>query len=322
MSCGPIWTVSWPEVHAMANTPRNVAASARQRLLNLSKSIGADYNQLLIRYAIERFLYRLSVSAHRDAFILKGAMLFAVWEGSPHRPTQDLDLLGFGDRSLDRLASVFREVCAIAVENDGWTFDPATVEAEEIRTVAEYGGVRVRVTAKLGGAVVRMQTDIGFGDAVTPAATHASYPSLLGLPAPQLRTYPRETVVAEKLEAIVKLGMLNTRHKDYYDLRHLANHFDFGGDLLVRAIAATFARRGTPLPAEIPIGLTPAFAEDPVKQAQWSAFGRRMGEKNVPPLPDVVGEVERFIAAPLLAAAFSEQMSSSWVPPGPWKARQ
>jgi hypothetical protein len=302
----------------MANTPRNVAASARQRLLNLSKSIGTDYNQLLIRYAIERFLYRLTISTHRDVFILKGAMLFAVWEGSPHRPTQDLDLLGFGDRSLDRLTSVFREVCAIAVENDGWVFDPATVEAEEIRTVAEYGGVRVRLTGKLGGAVVRMQTDVGFGDAVTPA----SYPSLLGLPAPQLRTYPRETVVAEKLEAIVKLGMLNTRHKDYYDVRHLANHFDFEGDLLVRAIAATFARRGTPLPAEMPIGLTAGFAQDPVKQAQWSAFCRRMGEKNVPPLPDIVGEVERFTAAPLLAAARSEPISSSWVPPGPWKARQ
>jgi hypothetical protein len=206
-------------------------------------------------------LYRLSVSTHRETFILKGAMLFAVWEGSPHRPTQDLDLLGSGDRSLDRLMSVFQEICATLVEDDGWTFDPSTVEAEDIRTVAEYGGVRVRLTATLGGAVVRVQADIGFGDAVTPPATYASYPSLLGLSAPRLRTYPRETVVAEKLEAIVKLGMLNTRHKDYYDLRHLASRFDFEGGALVRAIAATFVRRRTPLAAEIPIGLTAAFAQ-------------------------------------------------------------
>ena len=153
---------------------------------------------------------------------------------------EDLDLLGFGDRSLDRLMSVFRELCAISVEDDGWIFDPATVEAEEIRTVAEYGGVRVRLTGTLGGAVMRMQTDIGFGDAVTPAATQASYPSLLGLLAPQLRTYPRETVVAEKLEAIVKLGMLNTRHKDYYDLRHLASH-------LISRAARSSARSPQPL---------------------------------------------------------------------------
>jgi predicted nucleotidyltransferase component of viral defense system len=304
----------------MARTPRNLAASARQRLLNLSKTSGTDYNQLLIRYAIERFLYRLSLSSHRDAFILKGAMLFSVWEGSPHRPTQDLDLLGFGDRSLARLTSVFREICATPVEDDGWTFDPATVEAEDIRTVAEYGGIRVRLTGKLAGAVVRVQTDIGFGDAVTPPATHTSYPSLLGLPAPQLRTYPRETVVAEKLEAIVKLGMLNTRHKDYYDLRHLARHFEFDGILLVRAIVATFSRRRTPLASEIPVGLTVAFTQDPAKQVQWSAFCRRLGEKNLPGLPDVVAEVQGFVAAPLHAAARSAPLIRKWAPPGPWEA--
>jgi hypothetical protein len=302
----------------MAHAPRNLAASARQRLLNLSKTSGADYNQLLIRYAIERFLYRLSLSNHGDAFILKGAMLFAVWEGSPHRPTRDLDLLGFGDRSLDHVASVFRDVCAIPVADDGWTFDPATVSAEDIRTVAEYGGVRVCFTGALGGAVVRVQTDIGFGDAVTPPATTAPYPSLLGLPAPRLRTYPRETVVAEKLEAIVKLGLLNTRHKDYYDLRHLARHFAFDGRVLVRAITATFVRRGTPLAEGIPIGLTAAFSHDPVKQTQWLAFCRRLGEKNLPKLPEVVAEVEGFAAAPLHAAARSESLASAWAPAGPW----
>jgi hypothetical protein len=306
-------------MESMAHAPRNVAASARQRLLNLSRSIGADYNQLLVRFAIERFLYRLSVSSHRDSFILKGAMLFAMWEGSPHRPTQDLDLLGFGDRSIVRLTSVFREICTMTVEDDGWTFDPMTVEAEEIRTTAEYGGVRLRLTGRLGGAVIRVQTDVGFGDAVTPPAGEASYPSLLGMPAPQLRMYPRETVVAEKLEAIVKLGMLNTRCKDYYDLRYLGAHFAFGGSLLVSAIAATFDRRGTPLSAEIPVGLTAAFAQDSVKQGQWDAFCRRLGERNLPKLPEVVVEVERFVVAPILSAARSEVPSIAWIPPGPWK---
>jgi hypothetical protein len=287
----------------MAHAPRNIAASARQRLLNLSRSTGADYNQLLIRYAIERFLYRLSRSAHRDSFILKGAMLFAVWDGSPHRPTQDLDLLGFGDRSLDRMTAIFGSICTTQVDDDGWNFDPATVGAEDIRTVAEYGGVRIHVTGKLGGAVLRIQTDIGFGDAITPAANYESYPSLLGMPAPQLRTYPRETVVAEKLEAIVKLGMLNTRHKDYYDLLYLARHFDYEGGLLARAIAATFTRRGTPLPEDIPVGLTAAFGLDLAKQSQWSAFRRRIGEQNLDALPDVVAEVERFLANPLRMAA-------------------
>jgi predicted nucleotidyltransferase component of viral defense system len=283
----------------MAHAPRNIAASARQRLLNLSRSSGTDFNQLLIRFAIERFLYRLGLSSHRDAFILKGAMLFAVWEGSPHRPTQDLDLLGFGDRALTRIASIFRDICSTAAEDDGWTFDASTVQAEEIRTTAEYGGVRVHLTGTLAGAMVRLQTDVGFGDAVTPAATDSAYPTLLGMPAPQLRMYPRETVVAEKLEAIVKLGMLNTRHKDYYDLSYLARHFDFDSAPLVRAITATFDRRSTALPAQTPVGLTATFAMNPAKQSQWSAFCRRLNAKSPLGLPEIVAEVARFLAEPL-----------------------
>jgi hypothetical protein len=185
--------------------------------------------------------------------------------------------------------------------------------------VAEYGGVRVHVTGTLGGAVIRVQTVIGFGDAITPAAILASYPSLLAMPAPRLSTYPRETVVAEKLEAIVKLGLLNTRHKDYYDLHHLAQHFEFEGALLVRAITATFARRGTALPKDVPIGLADYFALDPAKQAQWSAFRRRLGEKSPVALSEIVAEVATFIITPLHAAARSEALQGAWVPPGPWK---
>jgi predicted nucleotidyltransferase component of viral defense system len=298
----------------MKHPPHNIAASVRQRLLNLSKASGVDYNQLLIRYAIERLLYRLSRSRHRENFVLKGAMLFVIWEGSPHRPTQDVDLLGFGDRSPDRIAGVFRELCETAVEDDGIIFAAKTVKAAEIRTTDEYGGVRVRFTASLGGAVIRVQADVGFGDAITPASPESNYPTLLpNQPAPHLRVYPRETVVAEKLEAIAKLGMLNTRFKDYYDLRYLAERFEFDGPLLVEAIAATFERRGTPLPTAMPAGLSAAFATDPAKQTQWAAFhGRQPTDQKLPDLSDVVAEINRFIELPLHATTGRQPFARKW----------
>ncbi len=298
---------------------RNVAVSVRQRLLNLSKSTAVDYNQLLVRYALERLLYRLAQSPHRDRFVLKGAMLFAVWQGSPHRPTQDLDLLGFGERSPEGLADVFRDLCGLAVADDGLVLDPATVRAEEIRTTDEYGGVRVRLTAALGAAVLRVQVDVGFGDAVTPGPHEAVYPTLLGQPAPRLRVYPKETVVAEKLEAIAKLGMLNTRYKDYYDLHYLAGRFPFDGAELAGAIAATFSRRGTTISTTLPMGLTPAFAGDAARQTQWAAFRRRLALSTAPAtLGEVVDAAAAFTGPPLLAAASGLPFRSAWLPPGPW----
>lgn len=306
----------------MKHSPRNLAASVRQRLLNLSKVSGVDYNQLLIRYAIERLLYRLSRSRHRSNFVLKGAMLFVIWEGSPHRPTQDLDLLGFGDRSPERIATVFRELCEMSVEDDGITFSAKTVNAEEIRTTDEYGGVRVRFTASMGGAIIHVQVDVGFGDAITPASPESDYPTLLqDQPIPHLRVYPRETVVAEKLEAIAKLGMLNTRFKDYYDLRYLAGRFEFDGSVLTTAIAATFERRGTPLPTALPDGLSTAFVMDPVKQTQWAAFRRRQpANQKLPDLPVVVVEINRFVEPPLLAASKLQSFTDNWHETRGWTA--
>jgi predicted nucleotidyltransferase component of viral defense system len=298
----------------------NVAASVRARLLNRAKAENTDYNQLLVRYAIERLLYRLSASAHRESFVLKGAMLFAVWEGSPHRPTRDVDFLGFGDRSVSRLVEVFQSLCDVNVEEDGLTFDPASVRADDIRTTDDYGGVRVTLTASMGGAVLRLQADVGFGDAVTPAAPEALYPRLLKeFPQPNLRIYPRETVVAEKLEAIAKLGMLNTRVKDYYDLHHLCETFEFEGASLVAAITATFDRRGTPLPEGLPVGLTPAFSQDRAKQTQWAAFRRRTGEQRTPEsLADVTAAISSFLEQPLSAARGTGSFLKRWTPPGPW----
>jgi predicted nucleotidyltransferase component of viral defense system len=303
----------------MKDSPRNIAASIRQRLLNFSKASNVDYNQLLVRYAIERLLYPLSCSPHRDNFVLKGAMLFAIWEGSPHRPTQDLDLLGFGDRSPDHVVAVFRELCETPVEADGIAFAAGTVEAQEIRTNDEYGGVRMRLIASLGGAIIRVQADLGFGDAITPPSAEATYPTILpNQPAPRLRVYPRETVVAEKLQAIAKLGMLNTRFKDYYDLRYLAGRFEFDGPIMVAAISATFARRGTLLPTVLPSGLAAAFAEDPVKMNQWAAFCRRQPEQKLPGLPEAIADITDFVVSPLLAAGRHLPFARTWQPTRGW----
>jgi len=299
-------------------TRRNPAASVRQRLLNRSKKDGTDYNQLLIRYGIERLLYRLSRSPYRDRFVLKGAMLFAVWRGSLHRPTQDLDLLGFGDPSTTAISQVFRDLCALPVEEDGLVFDPESVSAGEIRAADEYGGIRVHLTGSLGGAVVRLQVDVGFGDVVIPAPVDAEYPVLLGPPSPVLRIYPREAVVAEKLEVIVKLGMLNSRFKDYYDLSYLSRNFEFDGTELIKAIGATFRRRGTALPIAPPVGLTPTFAEDAAKQQQWTAFCRRLTGVVAPVLAEIVAEVADFVLLPLTAAADGTPFPQIWEPRQHW----
>jgi hypothetical protein len=307
----------------VSKSKRNVAASVRRRLLNQSKAAHADYNQILIRYVIERLLYRLSVSKHRESFVLKGAMLFAIWQGALHRPTRDVDLLGFGERSERRLVEVFRELCEVPVEDDGLVFDAESVRAEEIRTTDDYGGLRVKLTGRMGQAVLRVQVDVGFGDAVTPPAGDALYPRLLEeLPQPNIRIYPRETVVAEKLEAIVKLGMLNTRFKDYFDLLYLSRTFDFGGVDLARAIAATFARRGTPIPPALPAlpaGLTRAFAQDGVKQTQWAAFRRRLGGLDSPEsLAEVVAILVRFLESPLRAAGSTLDFAKWWKADDGW----
>jgi predicted nucleotidyltransferase component of viral defense system len=226
-----------------ARVPRNLAASIRQRLLDLARARGEDFQLLLDRYAVERLLYRLSVSeAHHD-FLLKGALLFAVWFDTPHRPTRDADFLGFGPADAARLAETVRRVCAINGD-DGIAYDAASIQVQEIREQANYQGLRVNLRATLGNARCMVQLDVGYGDAVTPAPAEIVYPSLLDdLPAPRLRAYPRETVFAEKLEAMVVLGIANSRMKDYFDLRALAREGAMDSDNLANAIAATFQRR-------------------------------------------------------------------------------
>ena len=292
---------------------KNPAASVHARLAQRRTKTGEDYNVLLVRFTLERLLYRLSCSSHREQFVLKGAMLFALWEPALHRVTRDLDLLGFGHPSPERLADIFRELCRVEVEADGVDFDPRSVVCEDIRAQDEYAGIRVKLRAMVGKAVVPLQVDVGFGDALPVAPEEITFPVMLGMAAPKLRAYSRETVVAEKLEAIVKLGMLNSRFKDYFDLHYLAQKFPFEGALLVKSIAGTFARRGTAFPAGLPAGLTPMFGTDPAKIRGWEAFWRKTGPKAAAPtLEAVIKLLVEFLEPPLDAAAKGKTLPGTW----------
>jgi predicted nucleotidyltransferase component of viral defense system len=246
---------------------RNVAASVRARLQNVSKAQGVDFQRVLTRYALERLLYRLSVSAHKDHFSLKGALLFDLWFDVPLRPTRDIDLLGFGLAEMPHLVAAFKDICAVAVD-DGIDFDARPIVADETRKEANYTGIRLSLMDTLAGARCPFQIDVGYGDAVTPAPEAAEYPVLLGdMPAPQLRVYPRYTVVAEKLDAIISLGMANSRMKDYFDLWVLFRDSPLDKRTLSQAIVATIQRRGTIKPQGMPIGLSESFVNDVQKQS-------------------------------------------------------
>ena len=255
----------------MAKELRNIGASVRARLQNLSRETGQSFELVLTRYALERLLYRISTSAHAERFVLKGAMLLTSWSADPHRATRDVDLLGFGDPDPDALLDVFREIFAVDVA-DGVEFDSDAVRIEQIREDLEYGGLRLRTTASISGARIAVMVDVGFGDALEPGAELIDYPTLLDLPTPRLRAYARETVIAEKFQAMVVLGRANSRMKDFYDIWQLSQSFAFDDSRLARAIAATFARRGTEIPTDLPDALTPDFATEKQKQQQWRAF--------------------------------------------------
>jgi predicted nucleotidyltransferase component of viral defense system len=286
----------------MPEKKKDMGASVRARLANIAKAKDQSFDLVLNRYVIERVLYRLSVSKHAHHFVLKGATLLMTWLDTPHRGTRDLDLLGFGDDQPDVLAKVFSNVLAQPVEDDGITFDVGALRVERIREDQIYGGVRLKTTAAVGGAKVPLSIDVGFGDALEPGAEKLDYPSLLDLPAPKLRAYARETVIAEKFQAMVALGRANSRMKDFYDIWILSRTFTFEADRLARAIAATFARRQTPVPTALPDALTPAFATDKAKQDQWRAFA---ADVDVDPgeLTDVIDHLAAFLMPHAQAAA-------------------
>lgn len=301
--------------------PKNVPASVRARLTEFARKRGEEFQLVLIRYAIERFLYRLSVSPHGDGFVLKGAMLFQLWVAEPHRATKDVDLLRTGESSVERLAEIVRSVCSVAVPEDGLEFDAAAVSADRIKEDQEYEGVRVTCPVRLGQARVTVQIDVGFGDAITPPPTRVDYPTILDYPAPALKAYPRETVVAEKFQAMVALGMTNSRMKDFFDLWVLSRDFAFDGAVLVRAITATFQRRRSMPPKEPPLALTGEFGSDPTKVKQWEAFVRKGKFKaETAKLAEVIAFLETFLMPPSRAAASGGAFTETWPPGGAWQA--
>jgi hypothetical protein len=292
---------------------RNIGASVRARLLDRARAERSDFQILLTRYARERLLYRLSISAHRDRFVLKGAMLFVTWVADPFRPTRDLDLLGYGDNGVEAIAETFRTICTQPVPDDGVIFDVAALEAAPIREEVEYGGVRVRTTATIAGARIPIQVDIGFGDAITPAPVEIDYPTLLDAPAPHLRAYPVETVVAEKFEALVTLGMANSRLKDFYDLWLIAQTFEFQQLALGDAVRHTFERRGTTLPADTPVGLSDEFAA--AWAVQWRAF---LGRERMAAAPDAFAALIADLRDFLMPVVSASNKARAWRPGGPW----
>ena len=298
---------------------RNPVASIRQRLINLSKERREDPNLVFIRYAIERFLYRLSRSKQSDKFVLKGAMLWAIWTGRPHRPTKDLDLLGFGEASGDVLQAIFREICTVVVEPDGMLYDPDSIHVTEIREDLDYPGQRVKIESRMGNARIPIQIDIGFGDAIVPAPVEMDYPTLLNMPAPHIQVYPMETVIAEKFETLVSRGILNSRMKDFYDLWILSRQFGFHGSRLAEAILGTFTRRRTRLPSQCPVALTEDFYRDPDKQVQWTAFLKTSKLETLKfEFSEVIEDLELFLMPPLKAVAAGSPFMKKWPPGGPW----
>jgi len=295
---------------------RNSPASVRARLLDLSRQRGENFQLVLAQYANERLLYRLGKSIHKDRFVLKGAMLFVAWQGHLHRPTRDLDLLGYGSSEPDDLASAFRQICEIDAD-DGITFHAGTMEATKIKEDADYEGVRLSFTAELAGARIPVQIDVGFGDAVFPGAMLLDYPTLLPTDAPTVRAYPREAVIAEKLEAMVKLDIRNSRMKDFYDIWFLSRTWPFDGQTLKQAIVATFERRNTPLPEGVPFALTDEFLRDPMKRSQWQGFLKRVGlDKTTPQLVDLGASLRDFL---LPVLEFDDDKEMDWRLGGPWK---
>ena len=306
----------------MNNARDGLARSVQVRLARHAKAIGVDPNLVLTRYAVERFLYRLSRSPYVDRFVLKGALLLLVWLGETIRPTRDADLLGFGDLSDDVLTQIFVEVCGVEVEQDAMVYVSDSVRLEPIRTEDAYGGRRITLQASLGVARLRVQVDIGIGDVVTPAPTWLEYPSLLDLPRPRLRAYPPETAIAEKLHAMVVLGSRNSRMRDFFDVDAIARHTAFESATLLSAVRATFERRKTPLPESLPLALTAPFAAAPDKRAQWLAFRTKSVVSTAPEtLDEIIERLAVFFAPVFSSSRDRSPFDATWPPSGPWIKR-
>ena len=304
----------------MTKPVTNFAASVRARLLAATQRRKGEFHFTLQRYAAERFLYRLGASPHRDQFVVKGAMLFVLWDETILRPTKDLDLAGFWANDGDSLAEAFREICAVPCPHDGLEFALETLEISSIRDAAEYHGFRFNVHVRLAGAVIPFQVDVGFGDAIVPPPIDVVYPVLLDGEAPRVRAYPPEAALAEKLHAMVSLGQANSRFKDFFDVWLLSSRFPFEGGRISAAIQATFARRKTTPLSPWPDALSPAFYTEPARSDQWIRYLKRTKLTDAPADFSAVGErVIAFLAPPFRAVADAATFQPTWPPGGPWR---
>ena len=297
----------------------NITHSVSQRLLAVSRQKEVDYNIVLIWFGLERFLYRLSKSEYADKFILKGAMLFAVWAKQPLRPTKDLDLMAYGDTEARHIKKIFSRICMTKVEDDGLIFDAESIAITAIREEQEYQGQRIKLSASLGNAKIRLQIDIGFGDVITPAPARIKYPSLLDFAAPPVRAYPKETVVAEKFHTMVVLGIANSRMKDFYDIWIMSRQFEFEGSQLAKAIAATFKRRKAALPAQLPSTITKDLSNDDTAKQRWTAFVNKsaIADKQLK-LNKIISDIRNFLNPPLKHSQFHQPFDKKWSN-GRWK---
>jgi predicted nucleotidyltransferase component of viral defense system len=303
----------------MAENIKNTAASVHWRLLDKARESFRPFNEILQLFAIERFIYRLSKSPFADRFILKGALMFSVWSGLGSRSTMDIDLLGRLDNSLDGIVAAIKDSCGMDVEADGLSFDPETVAGARIAEDAEYEGVRVRVRGGLGNARIHLLIDIGFGDVVVPGPMKIVYPALLDFPAPELNGYTRESTIAEKFQAMVKLGVLNSRMKDFYDIWRLSRTFVFRGELLAEAVEKTFENRKTPI-TNAPAVFGSSFVKDGNKKVQWQGFIRTAKLSDAPEaFEDVIAAVRTFLEPLVTALAERRPFRRIWKPPGPWR---
>jgi predicted nucleotidyltransferase component of viral defense system len=300
---------------------KNVAASVRQRLQTLARSSGRPFQEVVQYFAMERFLYRLSKTPHRDRFVLKGALMLTVWGAPEVRPTRDIDLLGRTPNIVGDIEKAVRDVCLQPVDPDGLVFHADTVRGASITEDADYEGVRVTFRGSLERMRIPMQVDVGFGDVLHPSARMTEYPTTLGHAAPKLRGYSRETTIAEKFEAMVKLGLLNSRMKDFYDVWLLSRQFEFKGRDLALAIQKTFANRHTALPAE-PVAFDDRFSSEPTKMSQWRAFLRKSRLVDAPTeLTVAVEAIASFLGPPASAAREGKPFTQVWKAPGPWRKR-
>ncbi|MBI3891210.1 MAG: nucleotidyl transferase AbiEii/AbiGii toxin family protein [Candidatus Wallbacteria bacterium] len=302
----------------MKRKQANVSHSLHERLLNLARQSGRSFNDLEHHYAMERFLFRLGCSPHVEKFVLKGALMLVVWTGASSRATRDIDLLGRVTNSVDEIMRMLRDCLLLDVPDDGIRFDPTSVVGERITLATDYPGVRIRFSGTLGNSRLAMQVDVGFGDAIVPAAGWIDYPVLLDDSHPHLLGYTPESVVDEKLHAIITRDLANTRLKDYHDIAMLAQIRQFDGAVLVRAIQSVFERRRTPLPTQEPPGLSSTFSGNPAKQAQWRSFLRRSRLSAPTSLAEVVEAARAFLLPPVAALADGQSFELQWTPPGPW----